>query len=210
VPTAHTKGVLVAPTVFGNVCSARPPTTSTTASATGSTAAGLAGLLEKGRRILPSLLDEEVTAVYAGLRAATEHSDYQLSVHPDLRYVCLGGIRSTGLTASMALGRGAVELLGRVPGWRLTPRDAAEIQHVRRRRSARWTTGRTVAAARIVCHCELVTADEITAACREALPAVDVDGLRRRTRATRRRCQGFYCFAEVAALTGWDPATDEA
>ena len=46
-----------------------------------------------------------MTSVYAGLRAATEHADYQISHHRDLRYVCLGGIRSTGLTASMALGR---------------------------------------------------------------------------------------------------------
>ncbi len=52
-----------------------------------------------------------MTAVYAGLRAATEHSDYQISHHPDLRYVCLGGIRSTGLTAAMALAEEALARL---------------------------------------------------------------------------------------------------
>ena len=52
---------------------------------------------------MPALLDEEVTAVYAGLRAATEQADYQLAFRPDERTVCLGGIRSTGLTASLAL-----------------------------------------------------------------------------------------------------------
>ena len=43
------------------------------------TAAGIAGLLEHGRRILPALLDEDVTAGYVGLRAATEQSDYRPS-----------------------------------------------------------------------------------------------------------------------------------
>ena len=52
--------------------------------------------------------------MYAGLRAATEHTDYQISHHPDLRYVCLGGIRSTGLTASMALAEEALAAADRL------------------------------------------------------------------------------------------------
>jgi glycerol-3-phosphate dehydrogenase len=55
----------------------------------------------------------------------------------------------------------------------------------------------------IVCHCERVTVDEVTSACSVAVPAVDFDGLRRRTRALAGRCQGFYCQAELCALTGW-------
>ena len=98
VPTSQTKGVLVAPTVFGNVMLGPTADDVDDKTATGSTRAGIDSLLEKGRRILPQLIDEEVTSVYAGLRAATEHTDYQISHHHDLRYVCLGGIRSTGLT----------------------------------------------------------------------------------------------------------------
>lgn len=52
----------------------------------------------------------------------------------------------------------------------------------------------------IVCHCELVTRAEIEAALRGILPAGDIGGLRRRTRAMMGRCQGFYCTARVAAL----------
>ena len=62
-----------------------------------------------GRRILPGLVEEEVTATYAGLRAATEHRDYQISVDGDRRYVSAGGIRSTGLTASLAIAEYVVE-----------------------------------------------------------------------------------------------------
>ncbi len=197
VPTPHTKGVLVAPTVFGNVMLGPTADDIDDKAATGSTRDGLDALLAKGRRIIPALLDEEVTAVYAGLRAATEHSDYQLSAHADARYVCLGGIRSTGLTASMALGEEALALLRSIGleaaapnGLRtvhLTPLGETSVRPYRR--------GGT-----IVCHCERVTADEVADACTGPIPARDLDGIRRRTRALAGRCQGFYCSADVCGL----------
>ena len=203
VPTSHTKGVLVAPTVFGNVMLGPTADDIDDRGATGSTAAGLAALREKGRRILPALLDEEVTAVYAGLRAATEHSDYQLHAHADLRYVVLGGIRSTGLTASMAL---AEEALSMLAGAGLELESSAEVVTVRRTPLGERDDRPFRRGGRIVCHCEHVTEAEILTACSEPLPATDLDGLRRRTRAVTGRCQGFACWAEIVALTGWDPA----
>jgi len=197
VPTKHTKGVLVAPTVFGNVMLGPTADDIDDKAATGSTRAGLDGLIEQGRRILPGLLDEEVTAVYAGLRAATEHSDYQLTA--DARYVCLGGIRSTGLTASMALAEEALAMLttigldapplpdDQVVAVRLTPLGEADARPYR-------------AGGRIVCHCERVTEAEIAGACAAPVPATDLDGVRRRTRALAGRCQGFFCSAEVCAI----------
>jgi glycerol-3-phosphate dehydrogenase len=203
VPTSHTKGVLVAPTVFGNIMVGPTADDIDDRGATGTTAAGLASLREKGRRILPALADEEVTSVYAGLRAATEHSDYQLSTHASLRYVVLGGIRSTGLTASMALAEETLALLARA-GLVLQPKE--KVVQIRRTPLGERDERPFRSGGRIVCHCELVTAEEIIAACTESLPATDIDGLRRRTRALAGRCQGFFCFAEVTALTGWDPA----
>jgi glycerol-3-phosphate dehydrogenase len=52
---------------------------------------------------------------------------------------------------------------------------------------------------RIVCFCERVTRAEIRDALDSTVPAVDLDGLRRRTRAHMGRCQGFFCGAELAA-----------
>lgn len=200
VPTAHTKGVLVAPTVFGNVMLGPTADDIDDRTATGSTRDGLDGLLAKGRRIIPALIDEEVTAVYAGLRAATEHSDYQVSDDAALRYVGLGGIRSTGLTASMAL---AEEALARLQSIGLTVVDRETIVSIGLQPLGEATLRPYQTGGRIVCHCERVTADEITAACAAAVPARDFDGLRRRTRVLAGRCQGFYCLAEVCALTGW-------
>ena len=134
VPTSHTKGVLVAPTVFGNVMLGPTAEDIDDKTATGSTRAGIDSLLEKGRRILPALVSEEVTAVYAGLRAATEHSDYQISHDRDRRYVCLGGIRSTGLTAAMAL---AEEALARLTDCGLPAATLKAERHVDRDDAAR-------------------------------------------------------------------------
>jgi glycerol-3-phosphate dehydrogenase len=52
----------------------------------------------------------------------------------------------------------------------------------------------------IVCHCEHVTRGEIDAALQEPLPAGDMGGLKRRTRAMMGRCQGFYCSAQIADI----------
>ncbi|MEI7548756.1 MAG: (2Fe-2S)-binding protein, partial [Actinomycetota bacterium] len=131
---------------------------------------------------------------------ATEHSDYQLSAHRpgDVGYVCLGGIRSTGLTASMALAEEALEMLRSI-GLEARPKEPDERRNIHltplgENGPRPYQSGGTV-----VCHCERVTAEEIDAAVTAPVPARDLDGLRRRTRAIAGRCQGFYCSAEVCA-----------
>jgi glycerol-3-phosphate dehydrogenase len=207
VPTKVTKGVLVSPTVFGNVMLGPTAEDLDDKAGTQSSAAGLATLLEKGRRIMPRLLDEEVTSVYAGLRAATEHSDYQIQAYPEQRYICAGGIRSTGLSASMGIAEYVTGLLVEA-GLGLTAKD--EFLPVRmpqigeaglRPYQDRAAIAARPAFGRHVCHCERVTEGEILDALRSPVPARSVDGLRRRTRATMGRCQGFYCSARVTQLT---------
>jgi glycerol-3-phosphate dehydrogenase len=63
---------------------------------------------------------------------------------------------------------------------------------------------------RIVCFCERVTRGEILDALAAPVPAVDVDGLRRRTRVLMGRCQGFFCAAQVAALIAGGEAAGDA
>jgi glycerol-3-phosphate dehydrogenase len=199
VPTATTKGVLVAPTVFGNVMLGPTAEDLDDKTATGSSRAGIAALLEHGRRILPKLLDEEVTAVYAGLRAATEHGDYYLSHDAESRYVCLGGIRSTGLTASMALAEEAIDRLAEC-GLKLHPKDADQLVGVHLENIGEAARRPYQHGGRIVCHCERVTEAELVTAVQGPLPATNLDGVRRRTRALAGRCQGFYCTAEVVRV----------
>jgi len=207
VPTKITKGVLIAPTVFGNVMLGPTAEDVERKDDTDSTAEGLAYLRAEGARIMPDLLEHEVTAVYAGLRAATEHVDYQLSVHAPEGYACVGGIRSTGLSASMAIAEHVRDELAEA-GLRLEPRAAPPVEftmpNIGERSQRAYERAELIDAdrdyGRIVCFCERVTRGEIRDALDAPVAAVDLDGLRRRTRAHMGRCQGFFCGAEIAEL----------
>jgi glycerol-3-phosphate dehydrogenase len=204
VPTAVTKGVLIAPTVFGNVMLGPTAEDVEGKDDTDSTRAGLDYLRAEGARIMPELLRHEVTAVYAGLRAATEHPDYQLSVHAPEGYVRVAGIRSTGLSASMAIAEhvrdGLAEAgLGLEPRTEPAPEFTMPNIGERGPRAYQRDDLGDPDYGRIVCFCERVTRGEIRDALAAPVPAVDLDGLRRRTRAHMGRCQGFYCGAELAA-----------
>jgi glycerol-3-phosphate dehydrogenase len=206
VPTKITKGVLIAPTVFGNVMLGPTAEDVERKDDTGSTRAGVEYLMGEGGRIMPELLEHEVTAVYAGLRAATEHVDYQVSVHAPEGYACVGGIRSTGLSASMAIAEHVREQLGEA-GLALEPKagDPPEFRMANigeagmRAHQDDELIERDAEYGRIVCFCERATSGEIRDALTSTVPAVDLDGLRRRTRAQMGRCQGFFCAAELAA-----------
>jgi glycerol-3-phosphate dehydrogenase len=115
--------VLITPTVYGNVMLG--PTSEDIADRgdTSTTAAGFDFLLSKGAAMMPDLLAEEVTAAYAGLRAASNGPDFLIDVDVAQRYAVAGGIRSTGLTAGMAIAEHIEGLLrdcGHLPG---SPRD---------------------------------------------------------------------------------------
>ncbi|WP_217553378.1 FAD-dependent oxidoreductase [Streptomyces sp. GbtcB6] len=198
VPTALGKGVLVAPTVYGNVLLGPTAEDLDDRTATQSTAQGLALLREKGRRILPALVDEEVTAVYAGLRAATEHDDYRISAHPGQAYVTVGGIRSTGLTASLAIASHVTGLLGDAG---LDLKNPVDLEPVRMPNlGTAFPRPYQLGGDTVVCHCEHVTLGEIRDALAATIPPRGLPGLRRRTRAGAGRCQGFHCGATVREL----------
>ena len=208
VPTPQTKGVLVTPTVYGNVLLGPTAQDIEDRTDTATTAAGLNSLLNAGRRIMPALIGEEVTATYAGLRAATEHSDYQIRVDAARRYACVGGIRSTGLTASLGIAEHVVSSLagaGLALRERATPGPPA-MPYIGQSGIRPYQDEDGIAAdaayGDIVCHCERVTRGEIRDALASTLPPADPDGLRRRTRAMNGRCQGFFCGATVTSLLG--------
>jgi len=217
VPTARTKGVLVSPTTWGNVLLGPTAEDLEDRTDTATTAEGIGRLLADGQRILPDLVEEEVTATYAGLRAATEYRDYQIRLHADQRYVTVGGIRSTGLTSSMAVAEHVAGLLaGAGATWSGPPVDSVppvmpplgESQMRPLRDPALIAADPAYGTA--LCHCEQVSRGEVRDACHAPVPATDLGGVRRRTRAMNGRCQGFYCAAEVVALTAAETGSDPA
>ncbi|MBB2906059.1 glycerol-3-phosphate dehydrogenase [Rhizobium sp. RAS22] len=201
VPTEITKGIVVCPTAFGNVLVG--PTAEEQEDRERATVetATLKGLLERGAEIVPALASVSVTAVYAGLRPASEKKHYRISTRPDRRAITLGGIRSTGLSAALGLAQHALRLhegfgTGFNPPSSIPEVTMPNLTETCRRDWQRADHGE------IVCHCELVTRREIEATFLSPVPPGDFGGLRRRTRAGMGRCQGFYCNARLAAMTG--------
>ncbi|GGQ00256.1 NAD(P)/FAD-dependent oxidoreductase [Streptosporangium pseudovulgare] len=207
VPTSRGKGVLISPTVYGNVLLGPTAEDLTDRTDTGTSEKGIAFLLEKGRKLMPELLEEEVTATYAGLRAASDHSDYVIDADARRRYVLAGGIRSTGLTAGIAIAEYVAGLAGEA-GLELVPREdlpePPRMPNLGEAFPRPYQDAARIAAdpayGRVVCFCERVTAGEIRDAFRSPIPPAGLEGLRRRTRAMNGRCQGFFCGAEVGRL----------
>ena len=200
VPTATTKGVVLARTIYGNVLVG--PTAEEQPERDRATVEHevLEGLIARALRIIPALKHVPVNAAYAGLRPATDKKEYRVRTDLQRHWVTLGGIRSTGLTASLGLASLAAELLDAAkwsvqsahePVWTPVPNLADHLPRD-------WETP---GFGEIVCHCEMVTRREIENTFASALPPGNFGGLRRRTRAAMGRCQGFYCGAQLAELT---------
>lgn len=206
VPSSRGKGVLVSPTIYGNVMLGPTAEDMTDRTATGTSESGFEFLLDKGHALFPRLLEEEVTASYAGLRAAIDHGDYLIEADAEQAYVLVGGIRSTGLTSALAVGEHVRDLLAR-SGLELTPRDDVpappQMPNIGEAFPRPYADAERIAAdpayGKIVCFCERVTAGEIRDAYCSTIPPASLEGLRRRTRVMNGRCQGFFCGAEVAA-----------
>lgn len=207
VPSSRGKGVLVSPTIYGNVMVGPTSENLTDRTATGTSEEGFDFLVSKGRALMPKLFDEEVTASYAGLRAAIDSDDYLIDIDAARRYLLVGGIRSTGLTSGMAIAEYVTGLLADTD-LDVTPRDdlpdPPQMPNIGEVGLRPYQDAGRIAAdpayGRIVCFCERVTAGEIRDAFASTIPPADLDGLRRRTRVMNGRCQGFYCGAHTRAL----------
>ena len=206
VPTATTKGVLVSPTIYGNVLLGPTAEDLPDKTATNTSSSGLQALLDKGKKILPALLEEEVTATYAGLRPATEHSDYQIALHREQRYICVGGIRSTGISGCLGIAEYVAGLLkeGGVDLKHKPEFKTIKMPNIGEAFTRPYQNEELIAEnadyGKIICHCERVTLGELNDALASPISATSLDALRRRTRAIQGRCQGFNCHAALVSI----------
>ncbi|WNJ91536.1 NAD(P)/FAD-dependent oxidoreductase [Bosea sp. 685] len=199
IPSERTKGIVLTPTIFGNLLVGPTAEEQDERDRAEVDMATLESLKQKAEAILPALAGMPVTAIYAGLRPATERKEYRVRHDTERHLITIGGIRSTGLTAALGLARhvGRLWASGHThspiadPAWPAVPMLA---EHEDRD----WTRP---GYGEIICHCEMVTRREIEAALDGPLPAGDIGGLKRRTRAGMGCCQGFNCSARLASLT---------
>jgi glycerol-3-phosphate dehydrogenase len=200
VPSERTKGVVLARTVFGNLLVGPTAEEQEERDRAPVDRDSLEELVRKAETMLPALAGMPVTATYAGLRPATERKEYRVRYAAERQWLTVGGIRSTGLTAALGLA-GHVHALYRGAGREHAPLPDPTWPRVPNLAEHRPRDWETAGHGEIVCHCELVTRREVEAALAGPLPARDIGGLKRRTRAGMGRCQGFHCQARLASLT---------
>lgn len=213
-PSKLGKGVLVTPTVHGNLL-VGPNAVPSDPEDTANSAQGLAYVRAAALRSVPGINFRENIRNFAGVRANSDHEDFILEESaqaPGLIHVA--GIRSPGLSAAPAIGLEAVELL-RQAGLALTEKE--NVVDSRRRirfhelpdEEKNALIAKDPRYGRIICRCETVTEGEIVAALHTPIPPVSVNGVKRRVGAGMGRCQGGFCGPRVQEIIarelGMDP-----
>ncbi len=204
VPSKISKGILVAPTVFGGVLAGPTADDQDDKLDHTVTCEGLDRVRVGLRKLLPSLEGETAIATYAGLRAVGSTGDYLIDVDGGAGLVTISGIRSTGLTSALAIANRAVSHMTEAG---LDARLRAEYQPERPKPA--WIAGepkpcldpaivaRDGSFGRVVCLCERTSEGEVLGAMRSPVPATTMDAVKRRTWATAGRCQGYFCTAAL-------------
>lgn len=200
VPSEHTKGIVITRTAFGNLLvgpTAEEQDDREDASVDHDT---LKMLMNKAEELIPALRNIDVTATYAGIRPASERKEYRIEAHPDKNWITVGGIRSTGLTAALGIASHIVGLYEQMGHSHEAPVDVAwpKVPNLSAHHPRDWADP---GYGEIICHCEMVTQREIEAALDGPLAARSPGALKRRTRATMGRCQGFNCTHRLAEIT---------
>jgi len=200
IPTEITKGVVIFPTIFGNLAVGPTADEQEGRSDASVDKANLEMLYKLAIDKIPALKSVPVTATYAGIRPATEQKEYRVRYVTDKNWITLGGIRSTGLTAALGIAQHVQKLFSAQNQTfdKLSDPIVPTVPNLAEHLPRDW---QTAGYEEIVCHCEMATKREILAAMDGALPAASLGGLKRRTRVTMGRCQGFYCSARLSELT---------
>ncbi len=197
VPNDRTKGLVLTRTVFGNLLVGPTAEEQEDRERSTVTTPELEALIMRAIEVIPALAGMPVTATYAGLRPASEEKNYRIRYEPGRHWLTAGGIRSTGLTASLGLAQHLLALHSGVPA-AMAPLAGPAMPNLAEHLPRDWSGS---GYGEIVCHCEMVTRREIEAALSGPPPPGDFGGLKRRTRCAMGRCQGFYCSGRLAQLT---------
>ena len=200
------KGVLVTPTVHGNLLVGPTAADQPQRDRTATTAEGLAYAQDMARKSVPGLPLRDVITSFAGLRAHLAEGDDDFRVgQPVPGYFEALGIESPGLSSAPAIGAYLAEQAAAYLGAAEKPdfdplrRDIVHLRELpfeERQRLA----AENPAYGNIVCRCEGISEGEIVDAIRRTPGARSLDGVKRRVRAGMGRCQGGFCTPRVMEI----------
>lgn len=202
-PNQNGKGVLVSPTIHGNLIVGPNAESVMDRFDLGTTRAGLDFVRERALCSVPGLNLRENIRNFAGLRANSNQSDFIIRESPTSPgFFDLAGIKSPGLSSAPAIGCYLAELLDKA-GCAL--REKAHFDDSRthvlfkelpdEEKSA--LIRRDPSYGRVICRCETITEGDILASLRTPIPPRTINGVKRRCNAGMGRCQGGFCSPRV-------------
>jgi glycerol-3-phosphate dehydrogenase len=204
-PTPKSKGILVLPTVDGNILAGPTAVDVQDREDISTTREGLAQVRAGALALFPDLPLHRAITSFAGLRAVPGDGDFVIRSSARIQgWIDAGGIQSPGLTAAPAIGE---KLAGLVAGlipceYKQEYRDSRTVLRLRDLpllERERWIQ-RNPLYGRIICRCEGVSEGEIVDALHSPVPATTLDGIKQRTRAGGGRCQGGFCQPRLLTI----------
>lgn len=205
-PTEYGKGVLVTPTVHGNLLAGPTAMDIEDKEGVNTTGSGLADVLERGALSVGSLPAGKVITSFAGLRAHEAGDDFVIGEAMDAKgFIDVAGIESPGLTSAPAIGEYVAEIVqGMMPAPKkadfIAERKGIQGMAAADREERQKLIRENPAYANVICRCELVTEGEILDAIHRPLGATTLDGIKRRTRAGMGRCQSGFCSVKTVEI----------
>lgn len=205
-PGPEGKGVLVSPTVHGNLIAGPNAEPVTDRLDLGNTADGLDFVRARALKSVPGIRFRQNIRNFSGIRANTDQGDFLIGASPNHPgFIDLAGIKSPGLSSAPAIGKRAAELAAEA-GLPLEEKpDFVDERHVVRFRHLSPEEKNALIAqdpryGRVICRCETITEGEIVDALHSPVPACTVNGVKRRCNAGMGRCQGGFCGPRVQEI----------
>ena len=203
-PTKMGKGILVSPTVDGNLLLGPTSENIQDKEDTSTTAKGLDDVIAGVKQKLNGVMINKSITSFTGLRAAGNTGDFIINA-PVKNFINCAGIESPGLSSAPAIAKMVVSLLEK-EGLTLTKK--ANYNPIRKHINFSTMTieekneviKKDKAYGKIVCRCECITEGEILEAIKSNPKPLDLDGVKRRTRSQMGRCQGGFCSPYIMEL----------
>ena len=198
-PSKLGKGVLVSPTIHGNLLVGPTAVTVENKEGVNTTAEGLTQLLEKAGMSVKNIPTRQIITSFAGLRAHEDGDDFIIGEARGAEgFIDCAGIESPGIASCPAIGEMVAEILRQKMGLQekdtfIPTRKGILNPSTLSTEERNALIKENPAYGNIICRCEMVTEGEIIDAIKRPLGAKSLDGVKRRTRAGMGRCQSGFC-----------------
>lgn len=207
-PNEMGKGILVTPTCHHNILVGPSAVNIEDKDDTSVRVGALREVFAKAQKSVPTVSMRDMITSFAGIRSHCTSDDFEINrSKTNDHFINLIGIESPGLASSPAIAEYVenmvLETLGEKPEIKDSYNPSRQKPIIFRELSVE-EQEKVVAEnpdyARIICRCETITEGEIRAAIKAPAGAVDIDGVKRRTRAGMGRCQGGFCGSKVLEI----------